>query len=115
MASRFKTTYTPNFGGFLLLSSPRLVPSKSTHWLLFGFPDRDVLYEDAANVYEVKVYSDFPHRLRAFLPDNSLVEFTKAEDAQDLELPGAVLLDCHYRLAEILNASGMAKIIVRYL
>jgi hypothetical protein len=65
-------------------------------------------------VYEIKVYDRFPSAERAFFPENRRVEFTRAEDAQDLELPNAALLDCHYRVAEILNASGMAEVIERY-
>ena len=37
----------------------------------------------------------------------------KADDAQDIPLPNAAFLDCHYRLAEILNALGMAEVIER--
>ncbi|KAK2788760.1 hypothetical protein FQN52_006516 [Onygenales sp. PD_12] len=68
---------------------------------------------DTDNVYELKVFPSYPTGLRPTLPEGP-VEFTTAEDAQDLELPSAVLLDCHYRLAEILNASGMGEIIERY-
>ena len=35
----------------------------------------------------------------------------KAPDAQDLDLPDPAFLDCHWRIAEILNASGMAEVI----
>lgn len=31
----------------------------------------------------------------------------KAPGAEDLDLPNPVLLDCHYRMAEIMNASEM--------
>lgn len=48
-------------------------------------------------------------------PKTCLVEFAGAENMQDLELPNATLLDFHYRLAEILNASGMAKLVDNYL
>jgi hypothetical protein len=66
-------------------------------------------------VYELKVFKRYPNTARRFLPDNNRVEFTRAEDTQDLELPNAALLDCHYRLAEILNASGMAELIESHL
>jgi hypothetical protein len=65
-------------------------------------------------VYEVKVFSQYPSQNRKDLPQNGRVEFTSLEDTQDLELPDAALLDCHYRVAEILNASGMAEVIKRY-
>lgn len=69
---------------------------------------------DSDNVYELKAYNSFPSRDRRSFPENSRVEFTRAEDAQDLELPSPALLDCHYRVAEILNASGLAEVIERY-
>lgn len=34
---------------------------------------------------------------------------------QDLKLSSAALLDCHYRLAEILNGSGIARIVEGHL
>lgn len=65
-------------------------------------------------MYELKVFQDYPAFAKSHLPKSGLVEFTRPEDAQELELPNAVLLDCHYRLAEILNASGMAEIIEKH-
>lgn len=65
-------------------------------------------------MYELKVFPEYPSFAKALLPKSGRVEFTRAEDAQELELPNAALLDCHYRLAEILNASGMAEIIEKY-
>jgi hypothetical protein len=62
-------------------------------------------------VYEVKVFWRYPSADRIALPKTGRVEFTRAEDAQDLELPDAALLDCHYRLAEIINVSDMAELI----
>lgn len=63
-------------------------------------------------MYEFKVFGDeYPTGAKPFLPENGHVTFARAEDAQDLELPNAALLDCHYRLAEILHASGMAELI----
>lgn len=66
-------------------------------------------------MYTVKVYPRFPDRELALLPADRLVEFKQAEGAEDLSLPGPVLLDCHYRVAEILNASGMSGYIERKL
>lgn len=65
-------------------------------------------------MYELKAYESFPGRDRRSFPENNRVEFTRAEDAQDLELPNPAFLDCHYRVAEILNASGLAEVIERY-
>ena len=52
--------------------------------------------------------------MKAFLPKKGLVEFKRGKDAQELPLPNAALLDCHYRLAEILHASGIGAIIEKY-
>jgi hypothetical protein len=41
------------------------------------------------------------------------ITFLNAAD-KDIELPSAELLECHWRLAEIFNASGMAKIIEKH-
>lgn len=66
-------------------------------------------------MYELKVFRRYPKQQRIFLPKDGRVEFKRAEDAKDLELPSAALLDCHYRVAEILNASGMAESIDSHL
>lgn len=65
-------------------------------------------------MYELKLFPMYPTLLKSFLPKSGRVEFTRAEDAQELDLPNAALLDCHYRLAEILNASGLAELIEKY-
>jgi len=76
------------------------------------FTNRYIYYQNTDNEYEVKVFKRYPNEERKLLFEK--VKFTRAEDMQDLELPDAALLDCHYRLAEILNASGMAEVIERY-
>jgi hypothetical protein len=65
-------------------------------------------------MYELKVFPEYPTLSKEHLPKSLKVEFKRAEDAQELELPNPALLDCHYRLAEILNASGMADVIEKY-
>ncbi|KAF5865276.1 hypothetical protein ETB97_004859 [Aspergillus alliaceus] len=65
------------------------------------------------NIYEIKVFRRYPNLDRQQLPESGYIELKKADDAQDLDLPSPALLDCHYRLAEILNASGMAEVIER--
>ncbi|CDM35412.1 unnamed protein product [Penicillium roqueforti FM164] len=67
------------------------------------------------NVYEVKTFPRFPKWDISALPTSSTIHLTQADDAQDVALPKAALLDCHYRLSEILNASGMGHVIDRYL
>ncbi|KAJ5578155.1 uncharacterized protein N7459_007119 [Penicillium hispanicum] len=68
---------------------------------------------DDDDTYEVKVFNRFPTLERQLLPESGHMVLKKADDAQDLDLPNPALLDCHYRLAEILNASGMAEVIER--
>ncbi|GAB1200955.1 hypothetical protein APSETT444_010336 [Aspergillus pseudonomiae] len=68
---------------------------------------------DRDDTYEVKVFRRYPKLDRQLLPQSGYIELKKAHDAQDLDLPNRALLDCHYRLAEILNASGMAEVIER--
>lgn len=62
-------------------------------------------------MYELKVFRKYPTDVKPSLPKSGLVQLTRAKDAKDLKLPHATLLDCHYRLAEILNASGMGEMI----
>ncbi|KAJ5400540.1 hypothetical protein N7465_011029 [Penicillium sp. CMV-2018d] len=69
---------------------------------------------DRDNTYEIIVFKRYPKLDRQALPESRRVELKKADDAQDLALPNPDLLDCHYRLAEILNASGMAEVIDRH-
>ncbi|GAB1209408.1 hypothetical protein APSETT445_008181 [Aspergillus pseudonomiae] len=69
--------------------------------------------QDRDDTYEVKVFRRYPKLDRQLLPQSGYIELKKAHDAQDLDLPNRALLDCHYRLAEILNASGMAEVIER--
>ncbi|KAE8408287.1 hypothetical protein BDV37DRAFT_192651 [Aspergillus pseudonomiae] len=68
---------------------------------------------DSDDTYEVKVFRRYPKPDRQFLPGSGYIELKKAHDAQGLDLPNRALLECHYRLAEILNASGMAEVIER--
>lgn len=44
---------------------------------------------------------------------SSPISFERAEDGADVPSPNLNLLDCHYRIAEILNASGMGEEIDR--
>ena len=104
-----------NLENSVWLLSPLLVLNKPANFLSSRFTNRYMYYQDSDNVYELKIFKRFPNLERQVLPKNGRVEFTRAEDAQDLELPNAALLDCHYRLAEILNASGMAELIEGYL
>ncbi|KAE8135355.1 hypothetical protein BDV38DRAFT_284990 [Aspergillus pseudotamarii] len=64
------------------------------------------------NKYEVKYFYKYPPSDRRLLPET--IELKKAKDTEQLALPNRALLDCHYRLAEILNASGLGEIIERH-
>ncbi|RAL02491.1 HNH endonuclease signature motif containing protein, partial [Aspergillus ibericus CBS 121593] len=66
---------------------------------------------DTPNLYERVFFRRYPSSERRALPASNMIELKQAPGAEDLELPSAALLDCHYRLAEILNASGMAEVI----
>ncbi|RHZ60000.1 HNH endonuclease signature motif containing protein [Aspergillus thermomutatus] len=69
---------------------------------------------DRQNVYELQMFRRCPPYLRGSLPPDKIVEFKQAPGAEHLKLPSSDLLECHWRLAEILNASGMAEIIDGY-
>lgn len=64
---------------------------------------------DILHTYQCMTYSDFPTRNHMYLPENDIIKLKQALGAEDLPLPNPVLIDCHYRLAEILNASGMGE------
>ncbi|OJJ46525.1 hypothetical protein ASPZODRAFT_132593 [Penicilliopsis zonata CBS 506.65] len=66
---------------------------------------------DTPNVYERVLFRRYPSAERRSLPASDRIEFNQAPGAEDLPLPCAAFLDCHYRLAEILNVSGMAETI----
>lgn len=38
-----------------------------------------------------------------------MVKLKQAEGSENVELPAVELLDCHYRLSEVLNATGMGE------
>jgi hypothetical protein len=63
--------------------------------------------------YKLKIYRHFPPLHRRGLPEDGIVTFKKAAGAERITLPNPVLLDCHFRIAEILNASGMSEFIDR--
>ncbi|KIN05190.1 hypothetical protein OIDMADRAFT_39565 [Oidiodendron maius Zn] len=87
---------------------------RAAHIIPLNYATWDKLL-DIDDVYELKLYDYFPSSYERIFPKKSLVEFARAENTQDLEPPNATLLDCHYRLAEILNASGMARLVDDYL
>ncbi|PWY94992.1 hypothetical protein BO94DRAFT_530880 [Aspergillus sclerotioniger CBS 115572] len=70
---------------------------------------------DTPNIYERVLFCNYPTRDRTILPASDRIEFKQAPGAEDLELPSATLLDCHYRLAEIFNASDIDETIHQHL
>ncbi|GAD93185.1 hypothetical protein ANI_1_1262034 [Paecilomyces variotii No. 5] len=64
------------------------------------------------NQYGLKTYKRFPPALKPLL-SSSPVQFERAENGADVPFPHPDLLDCHYKIAEILNASGMGEEIDR--
>jgi hypothetical protein len=65
--------------------------------------------QEEENTYNLKFYSRFPPRDLAQLPESRRVTFENAEGAEGLSPPSPFLLDCRYRVAEILHAPGMRK------
>ncbi|OJJ45832.1 hypothetical protein ASPZODRAFT_69075 [Penicilliopsis zonata CBS 506.65] len=66
---------------------------------------------ETPHTYRLKTYPRFSTYLHQSLPESRTVTFTKADDAGAIPRPSAALLDCHFRLAEILHASGMGEYI----
>lgn len=62
-------------------------------------------------MYQCMTFRGFATSDANYLPDNGVIVLKQAPGTEDLPLPSPVLLDCHYRLAEILNASGMGNVI----
>ncbi|EAW22743.1 uncharacterized protein NFIA_014330 [Aspergillus fischeri NRRL 181] len=67
---------------------------------------------DERNVYNLKLYPVVTAEALFNLPKNRKIKFECAE-GEDLPLPDPAYLDCHYRVAEILHASGLAEYIER--
>ncbi|PKX94237.1 uncharacterized protein P174DRAFT_460334 [Aspergillus novofumigatus IBT 16806] len=65
---------------------------------------------DERNVYDIKIYSEISSDALLVLPENRNIKFECAE-GEDLPLPDPAYLGCHYRVAEILHASGLAQYI----
>ncbi|KAK2799929.1 hypothetical protein FQN50_008322 [Emmonsiellopsis sp. PD_5] len=66
---------------------------------------------ETPHVYTLKTFPSFPSDFFHFLPTDRIVTMQQAVGAEDVDLPLPVILDCHHRIAEILNASGMGEVI----
>ncbi|OJD09949.1 hypothetical protein AJ78_08842, partial [Emergomyces pasteurianus Ep9510] len=65
---------------------------------------------DTPHVYNFKTYLGYPAQ-SAFSPPDRKITMRNAPGAEDVASPSRVLLECHWRVAEILNASGMGETI----
>ncbi|PYI04448.1 hypothetical protein BO78DRAFT_320413 [Aspergillus sclerotiicarbonarius CBS 121057] len=59
--------------------------------------------------YELKVYRSANAEVDVIIGQTGMVTFKQATGYKDIPLPDADILECHYRLAEILNATGLGK------
>ncbi|KAJ5888103.1 hypothetical protein N7495_008144 [Penicillium taxi] len=73
------------------------------------------------DVYEIKTYSKCTNSCKKQLPKDRRVTFTLDTNIShremlkyDLTLPSRDLLECHWRLAEVLNISAMAEVVELY-
>ncbi|EAW11918.1 uncharacterized protein ACLA_006760 [Aspergillus clavatus NRRL 1] len=87
---------------------------QAAHIIPFSYASWDKS-SDVDHTYEIKTYRRFPPRERVNLPKDLRVKFSKSPGSEDLPLPSVTFLECHYRLAEIFHASGMAQVIEKYL
>ncbi|KAK2787933.1 hypothetical protein FQN53_004374 [Emmonsiellopsis sp. PD_33] len=67
--------------------------------------------QETPHVYIFKTFRLFPSDLLPFVPTDGIVTMQQGIGAEDVDLPSPVILDCHHRIAEILNASGMGQVI----
>lgn len=66
------------------------------------------ILKDVEKNYKVHVIKGASERYKTFFPPE--VRFRNHDQDKDRDLPSPILLDCHFRLAKILNASGMAAV-----
>jgi hypothetical protein len=63
--------------------------------------------KEEQDVYAVKTYPDVTTNVQRLLPNDCKVKFRCSEGVDNLPLPDPVLLDCHYRVAEIIHAADL--------
>lgn len=69
-------------------------------------------YQGIENEYEVKTYTRYPTGDMAALPSNRRVRFVPNTE---YEIPSPALLDAHWRMCEVFNASAMGETIERHI
>lgn len=62
--------------------------------------------KDVENHYKVHIFEGVGNRFKAAITPE--VTFRNHDTDKDWNLPSPILLDCHFRLAKVFNASGMA-------
>ncbi|KAL4785646.1 hypothetical protein BJX76DRAFT_346839 [Aspergillus varians] len=80
--------------------------------LHFAFGQFDIAFS-TPDQHTVKAYPGYPSTVSDQFPKDSVIRPQKAREVEDLHLPDSTTLDCHYRLAEIMQASGMGEYIER--
>ncbi|OJD10285.1 hypothetical protein AJ78_08650 [Emergomyces pasteurianus Ep9510] len=66
---------------------------------------------ETPHVYTFKTFRTFPTDLSLSLSTDRTVIMQRAAGSEDVNLPSPTFLDCHHRIAEVLNASGMGEVI----
>ncbi|PKX97257.1 uncharacterized protein P174DRAFT_364188, partial [Aspergillus novofumigatus IBT 16806] len=64
---------------------------------------------DVPHSYKLKPYRRWRPWSQRALPKGGTLTFTNVEGAENIPLPNPVLQHCHFRIAEVLNASGMSE------
>ncbi|GIK02898.1 hypothetical protein Aspvir_006961 [Aspergillus viridinutans] len=74
----------------------------------FRMFDMAFVKTEEQNVYDIKICTRFNAVLKMLLPpDDRKVKFQCSEGADNIPLPDPMFLDCHYRVAEIINAADL--------
>ncbi|OJD13864.1 hypothetical protein AJ78_05735, partial [Emergomyces pasteurianus Ep9510] len=66
---------------------------------------------ETPNVYTFKTFEGFSTDLQILLPEDRIVTIQQAVNSEDVTLPSSTFFDCHHRIAEVLNATGMGQVI----
>ncbi|RHZ57211.1 hypothetical protein CDV55_105973 [Aspergillus turcosus] len=73
----------------------------------FRMFDMAFVKTEEQNVYDIKVYTRDWILTTLLQPDYPKVKFQRSEGAENISLPDPMFLDCHHRLAEIINATDL--------
>jgi hypothetical protein len=85
-------------------------PSHHTIILIILLTHCCLSVKEELNVYDIKVYGRVSNILTMLLqPNERKVKFQCSEGAENIPLPDPTFLDCHYRVAEIINGADLAR------